>query len=262
MAPDSLTPADAQTTGGQTLPADVQAQIAQIGEKLTQLEQESKSLEEQASQKRQQAAAIRVQLATLAGTQSQSVKATPQIGEKIEGKGIYLGVYAPKNRNGKSLGKTFAVYAATEDLTDESGAKLVATFRDHAKRMTALKGWHGHDGFDSTNDAEIIQGLADGSAVGKWIIPTQELLTGTDRNGDKVQDDNLIAHKDKLGQITTSRKGCGDYEYPNYYISSTEHRDNSYYVWCARPADGDGDYFTKDNHRMSCRPVRLEALNI
>ena len=225
MTPDSLTPfpADAQVT-------DVQAQIAQIGKTLAQLEQESQSLKVQAAQKDQQAAAIRVQLATLAGTKAQTVTATPQIGQTVEGKGVYMGVWQPKNRNGKSLGKTFAVYAATEDLTDEFGVKLVATFRNHAKRMTALKDWHGHNGFDSTNDATIIQGLADGSAVGKWFIPTRELLTGTDRWGDKVQDDNLLAHQDKLGAITTSRKDCDDYEYPNYYISSAEHRDDSYSV--------------------------------
>lgn len=270
MAPDSLTItlADGQAVGGQTAPAA--DPISRIEQELTRIEQESQSLKQQAAQKRQQLAEMRarvamqmrVRLATLAGTKTQTVKATPKIGETVEGKGIYMGVYAPKYRNGKSLGKAFAVYAATEDLTDESGAKLVATFQNHAKRITALKGWHGHDGFDSTNDAAITQGLADGSAVGKWLIPTRELLSGTDRNGDKVQDDNLIAHKDKLGAITTSRKGCGDYEYPNYYVSATELRDYSDYVWCARPADGDGVWDCKDYGRMSCRPVRLEALVI
>jgi hypothetical protein len=268
MAPDSLipTPTDGQQTGGAKAPvADL---ISQIEQDMTRIELESKNLREQAkglenqaTQKDQQVAAIRVQLAKLSGAQAQTVK-TPQIGEKIEGKGIYMGVYAPKYRNGKSLGKTFAVYVATEDLTDESGAKLVATFQDHAKRMTALKGWHGHDGFDSTNDAAITQGLADRSAVGKWLIPTIEILVGTDRNGDKVQDDNLIAHKDKLGAITTSRKCCGDYEYPNYYVSSTEPRDLSYGVRCARPADGGDRWVNRDHNLMSCRPVRVETLTL
>src|SRR5580658_1782334 len=99
-----------------------------------------------------------------------------KIGEKIEGKGIYIGQWQPKDRTGKSLGKTFALYAAPEDLTDETGKKLTATFRDTANRMTTLKNWHGHDGGDFTNDATIIQGLAHGSAVGKWFIPTKELL--------------------------------------------------------------------------------------
>jgi len=235
--------------------------ISRIEEEMTCIEQESQSLEQQAAQKRQQLVEMRVRLATLAGTQMQTIK-TPQIGQKIEGKGIYMGVYAPKDRNGTSLGKTFAVYAAPEDLTGESGAKLVATFQDTARRMTALKGWHGHDGGDFANDAAIIQGLADGSALGKWLIPTRELLSGTDYNGDKVQTDNLLAHKDKLGEITTSREGCGDCEYPNYYVSSTEYHARSYYVWCARPAGGDDLWLNKGNNRMSCRPIRVEALVI
>lgn len=277
MAPDSLTPApaDGQATGGAALPANLLTQIAQFEEEVTRLQQEGQSLreegqslreqvrnlEEQAAQKDQRAAAIRAQLAKLSGAQTERIK-VPQIGQTIEGKGIYMGVYAPKDESGQILGKIFAVYAAPEDLTDESGKRLVATFQDHAKRMTALKGWHGHDGFDSANDAAIYQGLADGSAVGKWFIPTKELLTGTNQNGKPVQADNLLAHKDRLGEITTSRNGCGDYDYPNYYVSSTEYGDDSRDVWCARPADGLEVWNSKDFYRMSCRPVRVEALVI
>jgi hypothetical protein len=225
----------------------VKNQIAQIGQRLKQLEQESKSLEEQAAQKRQQAAEIRVQLAKL------SARA---------GKGVYIGQWQPKDRNGKSLGKTCAVYAAPEDLTDKSGRKLVATFKDTAKRMTALRNWHGHDGGDFANDTALYRGLADGSAFGKWFIPTRDLLTGTDLNGNKVQNDNLVAHKDKLGEITTAREGCGSYEYPNYYWSLSEHRDVSHGVWCARLADGVGDWDGIDTNRQPCRPCRVEALTI
>jgi hypothetical protein len=255
MPPDSLTP----TPGAMPPATDL---ISQIEQEMTRIEQESQNLKQQAAQKDEQLARMRVRLATLAGAKAQTFKTTPQVGQTAEGKGIYMGVYAPKYRNGKSLGKTFAVYAAPEDLTSESGAKLVATFKDTTKRLTGLKNWHGHDGGDFANDAAIIQGLADGSAVGKWLIPTREILAGTDRNDAKVQDDNLIAHKDKLGAITTSRKGCGDYEYPNYYVSSTEHRDYSDLVWCARPADGGGHWYDIDTDRMSCRPVRVEALSI
>ncbi len=264
MAPDSLTPApaDGQATGGTTLPADVQTQIAQIGgEKLTQLEQESKSLEEQAAQKRQQAAEIRVHLAKLSGAQTETLK-VPQIGQTIAGKGVYIGQWQPKDRRGRSLGKTFAVYAAPEDLTDASGQKLVATFQDSAKRMTGLRNWHGHDGAGVANDTQLYRGLADGSAIGKWFIPTRDLLVGTDLDGNKVQNDNLVAHKDKLGEITTSREGCGSYDYPNYYWSLSGHRDSSYGVWCARLADGVGAWDFKDVIRQSCRPCRVEVLTI
>ncbi len=187
---------------------------------------------------------------------------TPRIGQTIDGKGVYIGQWQPKDRKGKSLGKSFAVYAAPEDLTDASGQKLVATFQDSAKRMTGLRNWHGHDGADVANDMALYRGLADGSAIGRWFIPTRELLVGTDLDGNKVQNDNLAAHKDKLGEITTSREGCGSYDYPNYYWSLSGHRDSSYGVWCARLADGVGAWDFKDVIRQSCRPCRVEVLTI
>jgi hypothetical protein len=283
MPPDSLppAPADGQPIGVQTLPADVRAKIAQIGEEITRLQQEEQSLKEegrslseqaknlaeilrkQAMQKDQQAAEIRVQIAKLSGAQAQTIKtAMPRIGEKIEGKGIYLGVWHPKYTIDKSLGKAFAVYAAPEDLTNEHGEKLVATFQDHAKRVAALKGWHGHDGFDGDYDWKIKRGLADGSVVGKWFIPARELLCGFDVYGIKqVQDDNMFVHKDKLGKITTllSSAGC-DYVREDYYVSSTVGRDGSNGLHCSRLSDGFGACFPKDRYPMSCRPVLVEEL--
>lgn len=41
---------------------------------------------------------------------------TPQIGRNVAGKGIYIGIWSPKDRTGRSLEKTFSVYAAPEDL--------------------------------------------------------------------------------------------------------------------------------------------------
>jgi hypothetical protein len=260
MAPDSLTPtpADGQQTGGETPPAA--ELISRIEQELTRIEQESRSLKEQAAQKDQQVAEMRVRLATLAGTKSQAVKTTPQIGQTIEGKGVYMGIWQPKDRNGKSLGKTFAVYAAPEDLTSESGAKLVATFQDHAKRMTALKGWHGHDGGDFANDAALYKALVDGSAIGKWFIPTRDLLVGTDVDGNKVQADNLYANKDKgdlKGTFTTS----GDF-LDHWYWSCTEPRDIQSYVWLARFSDAVVGWDAIGDFRLSCRPCRVEALVI
>jgi len=189
----------------------------------------------------------------------------PQIGSLIHDKGVYVGIWQPKDRAGQSLGKTFAVYAAPEDLTDESGRKLVATFNDTAKRMTALKNWHGHDGRGFANDTALYRGLANGSAIGKWFIPTRELLVGTDVDGNKVQVENLCANKDKgdlKGSLTTVEQGSGDREYPVWYWSCAEHRGNPSLVWTARFSDGAGGWDSKYYDRLSCRPCRVEVLSI
>jgi hypothetical protein len=75
--------------------------------------------------------------------------------------------------------KAFNVFAAPEDLTDESGKKLVATFKDTAQA---------HDGIAELarprwrrlrrTIRRLYWGLSDGSAIGKWFIPTRDLLIG------------------------------------------------------------------------------------
>jgi hypothetical protein len=195
----------------------------------------------------------------------EEARKNPQIGQTVAGKGVYVGVWAPKDRDGKSLGKTFAVYAAPEDLTDASGKKLVATFKDAARELASKRNWHGADGGEYASDTALYKGLADGSAISKWFLPTRDLLVGTDIDGKKVQDDSLYAHKDKSdlkGTFTTSRDGCGGYDYPNYYWSLSEHRDDRSDVWCARLAAGGGVWNTKDGHRLSSRPCRVEALSL
>jgi len=246
-------------------------------------------LEEQAAQKRQQAAEILVQLAKLSGAQTETLKIPQtetlqvpqtetvkvpqtetvklpqtetlkvlQIGQTIEGKGLYMGVWEPKDRAGNSLNRKFTVYAAPEDLTDESGQKLVATFQDTAKRMTGLRNWHGHDGAGVVNDTQLYRGLADGFAIGKWFIPTRDLLLGTDIDGNKVQNENLAAYNERLGEITMSRRyGCSSYDYPNYYLSLSELADGD-----ANWNPKDHNWLYKDSHCMSCRPCRVEALTI
>jgi hypothetical protein len=175
----------------------------------------------------------------------------PQIGQTIPGKGIFAGVWTPKDRNGKSLGKVFNVFAAPEDLTDETGRKTLLTFKDAAKHLTTKRNWHGHDGGDFADDAILYKSLADGSAIGKWFIPPQDLLT-----------DNLYANKDKgdfKGTFTTA--GHGAYrECPVWYWSCTELRDVLSNVWNTRFSDGVVGWLTIDYYRLSCRPCRVEAL--
>lgn len=89
---------------------------------------------------------------------------------------------------------------------------------------------------DAVKDVEK---LGDG-----WRIPTLEEL--------KI----LYNNKDKISGICTIASGSG---YPDWYWSSTEHRDHSSYVYIVRFSDGSVDWYRKDCYRLSCRPVRLVA---
>src|SRR5690606_25593004 len=71
---------------------------------------------------------------------------TPEIGELVAGEGVYLGTYAPKDRDGISLSKTFNVFAAPEDLPG------VHQYVGAVAEISKLKNWHGHDGEAFNND--------------------------------------------------------------------------------------------------------------
>ncbi len=53
--------------------------------------------------------------------------------------GVYIGVWEPKDRTGKSLGKTFNIFAAPEDLTDDAGKKVLLTFNEAVQARGVLK---------------------------------------------------------------------------------------------------------------------------
>ena len=80
-------------------------------------------------------------------------------GQIIPGQGIFLGRYAPKDREGNSLGKIFNVFAAPEDLTDAAGNKGIFKYVDAVKRIASLKNWHGHDGTNYATDKELYKAL-------------------------------------------------------------------------------------------------------
>ena len=192
------------------------------------------------------------------------VLANAQIGQMIAGHGVFIGVWTPKDRAGNSLGKTFNVFAAPQDLTNTSGQKVVLRYVDAVKRIAGLRGWNGFDGTHYATDKELYKALKDGSYNGGWIIPTRELLvgtnllTGTDPGGNQTQPDNLYTHKEKgvlksTFTIATSKSAC-----PDWYWSSTEHRNEPTFVCVVRFLDGDAVWYLKNDVGSSCRPVRLE----
>lgn len=176
----------------------------------------------------------------------------PQPGQKMPDGTIYLGQYKPKDRDGKSLSKTFNVFAAPEDLPD------TMKYFDAVKLIAKLKKWYGYDGTNYATDKELYAAIKSGSYNGGWIIPTRDILHGKDVDGKDTTPDNIFAHKDKgsfkgtLKMAEFSGSDC-----PGWYWSSTEDRDYATGVWFVRLSEGDAFWLNKDNSHLSCRPVRL-----
>ena len=176
-------------------------------------------------------------------------------------KGIFIGTWQPKDRDGRSLGKTFNVFAAPEDLdpSDTSG-KNCRTFENAAKEVGNRRNWHGHDGIFCENDTALYSALKDGSAIGKWFIPTRELLHGKDIDGKDSRDKHLygLQNEGDLKGTFTTEDDAPSPMIPNRYWSCTERRGYSTDVWIVRFSDGGGGWNYKGINRMSCRPCRVE----
>ena len=56
-------------------------------------------------------------------TEAEAAFKNLQPGKMVVGQGIYLGKYQPKDHTGKSLKKTFNVFAAPQDLTGRNGKR-------------------------------------------------------------------------------------------------------------------------------------------
>lgn len=176
----------------------------------------------------------------------------PQPGQKMPDGTIYLGQYTPKDRDGKSLSKTFNVFAAAEDLPE------TMKYVDAVKYIASKYKAHGYDGTNYATDKELYAAIKSGSYNGGWIIPTRDILHGKDIDGKETTPDNILAHKDKGSFKDTFKTAASSgSDYPDWYWSSTENRDNSSNVWNVRLSDGNDDWNHKDNNRLSCRPVRL-----
>ena len=81
-----------------------------------------------------------------------------------------------------------------------------------------------------------------------WQIPSLENVRALQKN----QNEGALK-----GTFKTAASSGSDY--PDWYWSSTEYRDDSSYVLDVRFSDGDEGGGRKDGYRLSCRPVRLVA---
>jgi hypothetical protein len=172
------------------------------------------------------------------------------IGQLIAGKGIFVGPWEPKDRRGRSLGKILDVFAAPEDLTDSSGRKVLLTFRQAAAQVSSLRNWHGHDGANFNSDAELYKALESNTYKGEWFVPTRDLLSeGLCRNKNEG---------DLKGTFATKPSGS---DHALWYWSSTEPRGSADSVYAVDFTAGADGWDHKDNHRLSCRPCRVEVVS-
>lgn len=199
------------------------------------------------------------------------------IGQFVPGKGVFIGAWSPKDRDGRSLHKTFNLFAAPYDLgLDEQGrgSKLVTTYNKAVAAVHTIINLMGFAGFKGNNDTDLYNALRDGSYAGEWFIPTKDILHGKDRDGNAVQNDHLFGNRNTgalAGTLTTVYSD--DSVNAHQYWSCSEPRYAPFGVWVVRFTGGDdfwsrkdgcdGDYF--GHHKVYCkrstRLVRAEPVS-
>ena len=194
--------------------------------------------------------------------------ATAEPGQMIDGHGVFFGRYTLKSADG--LSRTFNMFAAPEDLTDESGKKATYTYIDAVKRVAALKNWHGFDGESYADDKDFYRAVGDGSYNGGWIIPPGEILYG--KINQPTPSESLLRYQGRGALRDTFNTKTFVYAFapapekgasvPHEYWSSTRYLSSGPRCLHAVKFLQHGSTIANEDHyRLSCRPVRLEPVS-
>jgi hypothetical protein len=182
---------------------------------------------------------------------------TMQSGQLVPGKGVYLGLWEPKDRDGRTLRRIFDIYAAPEDIRT-GGSNLRMTFNNAVKHVAGLRNYHGHDGGDFPNEKAILKAVRNNpAALEKWFIPTKELLHGRTVDDDKIQPANLYDSRDAGAFENTfiTKMGSG---VAHWYWSLTELPDLPSIAYFVGFTDGEVVWGLKDDFELPSRVVRAE----
>jgi hypothetical protein len=185
------------------------------------------------------------------------------IGQAVPGKGIYLGVWKPRENTGRRLGGTFDIYAAPEDVRKGNGA-LFRSFENAVKNVASLENFHGHNGGYFANERDILDAARNNPlALEEWFIPTKEILHGKDVDDDEIQAANLYDSRSSgsfKGTFVTDDAAArrDDRWLSSHYWSCTEDRTYPSLLHAVDFKNGSVFMSDKGNTSMSVRVVRAE----
>lgn len=196
----------------------------------------------------------------LAREQAQKIKEQEAlvIGKFIPNKGVFFGTWTPKDKNGKSLGKTFNLFAAPQDLQDTSRERMTMTFDNAIAAVSRLKNWQGYNGARFQNEKDLYKALANNTYKGEWFIPTLDMLIGLTPDNQKITGDSLFTHKEAgalKNSFNVASRGGGN---AIWYWSCTENANITSEVYCGQVGSGSRSSSKKNYYSHSVRVVRLE----
>ncbi|MDD3370550.1 MAG: hypothetical protein PHE27_01865 [Alphaproteobacteria bacterium] len=144
--------------------------------------------------KLEQAQAERLRLKRLLGVAPLPVPY--ELGERVEGKGIFFGTSTIFDPLCRELGRSFYLFAAPEDLRVSSFVS--ATWTEAVDEIARnKKRWYGFCGKAYDSEKDLCSDLIRGDYAGEWFMPPLGFLLGVNAYGEKVRPEtSLFALKD------------------------------------------------------------------
>jgi hypothetical protein len=170
----------------------------------------------------------------------------------IRAEDIYMGLYAPIDAEGNSLGTTYHLFAAPQ-------LQGTRTFNDTSAYLETLA-----DGFKASNPVSYHKDLetafANGSIEGKLFIPFLELLNGKNDHGQTAFPGRNLFSLQETGDFKGSYmlRASGN---ANWFLSSSSSSGSLTTVRFADFLDGHDDWRNMHLYHFSCRPCRVARVD-
>ncbi len=171
-----------------------------------------------------------------------------QILAEDTGEGIFAGIWHPSRQDGTKLGLAYHLFAAPEDLG-------IMKFEAAGREIAARKDWYGWHGEFFGHEAQLYSALLRGIYCGGWIIPTIDMLCGTNSHGVMVHPNHLYKNRERGFNFITNpaSKPSG-----HLYWSCSVMPQAPANIWAANFATGEPGNGYPEIWSINCRPVRLK----
>ncbi len=178
-----------------------------------------------------------------------------EVGVFYDGEGVFLGEWSPMDMEGKSLGKTFNLFASSKDLPE------TATYDNTVMTVSGLDVYYGYSGSNFKERRDLVKAIKEKTYKGEWFLPTLDILAGYGylASYEETMSKGSIYENREEGSLRNSFnvQKEGVFSSPSWYRTCSERKgdsSNGFYSLDFRTGEVGWDH--KNNLKLSTRLVR------